>query len=90
MSDRQAREAVMDPNFLQDLEHWARTNRPMAMRSLSLVDAILREPFRGIGKPEPLRGPLSGKWSRHIDEEHRLVYTVEADRVHFLAARYHY
>ena len=95
MVDRPVREAVMDPNFLQDLEHWTRTNRAMAMRTLSLVDAILRDPFRGIGKPEPLRGRrlrgrLSGKWSRHIDEEHRLVYTVEADRVHSLAARYHY
>ena len=90
MSDRPAREAVMDPNFLQDLEHWTRSNRPMAMRTLSLVDAILRDPFRGIGKPEPLGERLSGKWSRRIDQEHRLVYAAEPDRVHFLAARYHY
>ena len=80
----------MDPNFLQDLEYWTRTNRRLAMRTLSLVEAILRDPFRGPGKPEPLRGPLAGKWSRRIDGEHRLVYAVEADRVYFLAARNHY
>ena len=80
----------MDPHFLQDLEHWTRTNRRLAMRTLSLVEAALRDPFKGPGKPEPLRGELAGRWSRRIDQEHRLVYTVDANRVHFLAARYHY
>ena len=80
----------MDPNFLQDLEYWTRTNRRLAIRTLSLVEAALRDPFKGPGKPEPLRGDLAGRWSRRIDQEHRLVYTVEPDRVHFLAARYHY
>ena len=80
----------MDPNFLQDLEYWTRTNRRLAIRTLSLVEAALRDPFKGPGKPEPLRGELAGRWSRRIDQEHRLVYTVEPDRVHFLAARYHY
>ena len=84
------REAVMDANFLQDIGHWTRTDRRRALRTLRLVDAVLREPFSGPGKPEPLRGPLGGKWSRRIDQEHRLVYQVEADRVHFLAARFHY
>ena len=80
----------MDANFLQDIEHWTRTDRRRALRTLRLVDAVLREPFSGPGKPEPLRGPLGGKWSRRIDQEHRLVYQVEADRVYFLAARCHY
>ena len=80
----------MDPNFLQDLEYWTRTNRRVAVRVPALVEAVMRHPFEGQGKPEPLRGQLAGKWSRRIDQEHRLVYTVEADRVHFLAARYHY
>ena len=80
----------MDPNFLQDLEYWTRTNRRLAIRTLSLVEAALRDPFKGPGKPEPLRGDLAGRWSRRIDQEHRLVYTVEPDRVHFLAARYPY
>lgn len=82
--------AVMDLHFLQDLEHWTRTDRRLALRTLNLVEAVLRDPWSGIGKPEPLRGQLSGKWSRRIDQEHRLVYRVEKDRVFFLAARYHY
>ena len=90
MNSRTARVAVMDPNFLQDLEYWTRTDRRLAMRTLSLVAATLPDPFRGPGKPEALRGPLAGNWSRHINQEHQLVYTVEADRVHFLQARYHY
>lgn len=80
----------MDANFLQDLEHWTRTDRRRALRTLSLVEAVLRDPFSGPGKPEPLRAQLRGKWSRRIDQEHRLVYQVDADTVCFLAARYHY
>lgn len=90
MNGNRSREAVMEVNFLQDLEYRTRTDRRRALRTLRLVDAVLREPFSGPGKPEPLRGQLSGKWSRRIDQEHRLVYQVEADRVHFLAARFHY
>ena len=84
------RQAVMDSHFLQDLEHWTRTDRRRALRTLNLVEAVLRDPWNGVGKPEPLRGQLGGNWSRRIDQEHRLVYRVEGDRVFFLAARYHY
>lgn len=84
------RQAVMDSQFLQDLEHWTRTDRRRALRTLNLVEAVLRDPWRGPGKPEALRGQLSGNWSRRIDQEHRLVYRVEGNRVFFLAARYHY
>ena len=80
----------MDANFLQDIEHWTRTDRRRALRTLRLVDAVLREPFSGPGKPGPLRGQLGGKWSRRIDQEHRLVCQVEVDRVYFLATRFHY
>ena len=83
-------QAVMDSHFLEDLEHWTRTDRRLALRTLNLVEAVLRDPWSGIGKPEPLRGQLSGKWSRRIDQEHRLVYRVQGERVFFLAARYHY
>ena len=84
------RQAVMDSQFLQDLEHWTRTDRRRALKTLSLVESVLRDPWRGPGKPEALRGQLSGNWSRRIDQEHRLVYRVEGNRVFFLAARYHY
>lgn len=80
----------MDPDFIEDLEYWTRTDRRRALRTLRLVEDVLRNPFAGAGKPEPLRGQLSGKWSRRIDQEHRLVYEVANDRVYFLAARYHY
>ena len=90
MTGETLRQAVMDPHFLEDLEHWTKTDRKRALRTLRLVDAVLRAPFSGLGKPEPLRGQLSGNWSRRIDQEHRLVYRVEADRVHFLSARLHY
>ena len=84
------RQAVMDSQFLQDLEHWTRADRRRALKTLNLVESVLRDPWRGPGKQEALRGQLSGNWSRRIDQEHRLVYRVEGDRVFFLAARYHY
>ena len=62
----------------------------MALRVLDLVEAVMREPFQGVGKPEPLKYVLAGAWSRRITEEHRLVYTVGADRIDFLQGRYHY
>ena len=80
----------MDRNFSGDLEHRTRTDQRRALRTLRLVDEVLRDPFQGTGKPERLRGALAGKWSPRIDQEHRLVYQVDGDRVTFLAARYHY
>ena len=60
------------------------------MRALDLVEAILRDPFAGIGKPEPLKYLASGAWSRRLTQEHRIVYLVRDERVDFLQARYHY
>ncbi len=82
--------AVFHPEFREDLEFWVRNDRKAALRLLDLVEAILREPFAGIGKPEPLKHLLSGAWSRRLTEEHRVVYFVSDDRVDFLQARYHY
>jgi toxin YoeB len=84
------RVAIFHPEFRQDLRFWVETNRRVALRILELVEAVMRDPFQGIGKPEPLRYVLAGAWSRRITEEHRLVYAVSADRVDFLQARYHY
>jgi len=67
-----------------------RSDRAVALRILGLVEAVLRDPFQGIGRPEPLRFYLQGCWSRRISQEHRLVYRVGDDRVDFLQARYHY
>jgi len=85
-----ARESVFDLEFLANLQYWIKTDRTMALRVLDLVDAILREPFQGIGKPEPLQHSFAGCWSRRINHEHRIVYRVSAERIVFLQARYHY
>ncbi len=83
-------QAVFQREFLEDLPYWVQTDRRIALRALDLVDAILRDPFGGIGKPEPLKYLASGTWSRRLTQEHRLVYLVRADRIDFLQARYHY
>lgn len=85
-----ARLLVFDRNFLEDLSHWVSTDRKVALRVLELVESIRRDPFDGIGKPEPLRHLGSGIWSRRITQEHRLVYRVMDDRILFAQARYHY
>lgn len=84
------REAVIAPQFRDDLRFWADTNRKTLIRALDLMEAILRDPFTGIGKPEPLRHRALGTWSRRLTQEHRIVYVVKEDRVEFLQARYHY
>lgn len=84
------RDAVFHPEFRQDLRYWASTVRKTALRVLDLVEAVLRDPFGGIGKPEQLKYVLAGCWSRRITQEHRLVYRVTQTRVDFLQARYHY
>jgi toxin YoeB len=82
--------SIFHPEFPQDLRFWVETNRRVALRVLDLVEAVTRDPFQGIGKPEPLKYVLAGAWSRRVTEEHRLVYAVSADRIDFLQARYHY
>jgi len=73
-----------------DYLRWRSENRPVFKRINRLMEAIESDPFRGIGKPEPLRGELSGYWSRHITQEHRLVYKVAGKTVHVISCRYHY
>jgi toxin YoeB len=72
------------------MEFWIKTDRKTALRILRIVDEILRDPFTGIGKPEPLKDFGPDAWSRRITQEHRLVYLVGDDRIDFLQARYHY
>ena len=84
------RDPVFRPQFRDDLIAIIRTNPRLAIRLLQMVDAICRDPFGGIGKPEPLRGNLTGSWSRRITDEHRLVYNVGAVEIVFIQARLHY
>ena len=84
------RVAVVQPEVLEDLSYWVETERRTAKRLLELVKAALRDPFKGIGNPEPLKYLGSDVWSRRITQEHRCVYLVKADRIEFLQGRYHY
>ena len=84
------RQAVFQPEFRDDLRFWVRTDRKIALRAFDLVEAVMRDPFKGIGKPEPLKHLGPGVWSRRLTEEHRLVYLVREEQIDFLQARYHY
>lgn len=84
------REAVFHPEFREDLRYWVQTDRRVALRALDLIEAIVRDPFTGIGKPEPLKYLAAGCWSRRLTQEHRVVYLVSKGRIDFLQARYHY
>ena len=90
MARPRRRVAVIQHECLEDLRFWVDTNRKMALRVLDLMEAVLREPFAGVGKPEHLRHFGENVWSRRINEADRLVYEVFEDRIEFLQARYHY
>jgi toxin YoeB len=81
---------VFAENAWDDYLYWQRQDSKKVERINELLKGISREPYKGIGKPEPLRGNLSGWWSRRIDTEHRLVYRIEANQVIVLQCRYHY
>lgn len=87
---RRQRVSVFQDEFREDLRHWVETDRRIALRVLDLVEAVMRDPFAGIGKPEPLKHLGANIWSRRVSQEHRLVYLVRDDRIDFLMCRYHY
>lgn len=87
---RRERDAVFHTEFREDLRFWVKTNRSVALRAFDLIEAIMRDAFDGIGKPEPLKYLAAGAWSRRLTQEHRIVYLVSDERVDFLQARYHY
>ena len=74
----------------EDYVFWQETNPAIRRKINALVKECLRTPFTGTGKPEPLKGNLSGFWSRRITQEHRLLYQVAADRIHIVQCREHY
>lgn len=84
------RKAIFHPEFREDLRYWVESNRKVALKILDLVEEILRDPFKGIGKPEPLKYLYPNAWSRRITQEHRLVYVVGTEQIDFVQARYHY
>ena len=81
---------VFTPHGWEDYLHWQTADRAMLQRINRLIEDVIRDPFAGIGKPEPLKHALAGAWSRRIDEVHRLVYLVDTDDIVIVQARYHY
>ena len=79
-----------DASAFEDLAWWIEQDRDNALKIIKLINDVQRDPFRGIGKPEPLRHELAGCWSRRIDQEHRLIYQVTSEKMRILACRYHY
>ncbi len=84
------RQAILQRDFRYDLVHWVTVDRPVALRVMKLMEDIIREPFTGIGKPEPLKHSLRGEWSRRITDRHRIEYVVSSLAIHFVRARSHY
>ncbi len=85
---------VFFPTAWEDYRHWQEHDPKLLARLNSLLDECVRQPFKGLGKPEPLSGNLSGWWSRRISSEHRLVYRVtgkgDAQALEVAQCRYHY
>ena len=84
------RKIAFSPEAFEQFSNWATTDKKVFKKILSLIKATQREPFSGIGKPEPLKHELQGCWSRRITDEHRLVYQVEKDLLIVLSCQYHY
>jgi len=81
---------VFSDSALEDYLYWQKTDKKILRRINGLVKEIMRTPFEGTGKPEPLKHALSGYWSRRINDEHRIVYKVTEDAVYIAQLRYHY
>jgi toxin YoeB len=84
------RSLEFEASAFEDFAWWVETDRTQAVRIIRIIRDVQREPFTGIGKPEPLKHELKGCWSRRIDSEHRLVYQVLESKIRILACRYHY
>lgn len=73
-----------------DYLYWQATDKRMVKKIHELIKEVARDPYRGLGKPEPLKHALSGFWSRRITEEHRMIYRIEEDLLQIAQLRYHY
>jgi len=74
----------------EDYLYWQKQERKMVERINKLIEATARDPFTGIGKPEPLKHAFAGFWSRRINDEHRMVYRVTGDQLEIAQLRFHY
>ena len=85
-----SRKIIFNKAFREDLRWWFRKDKSKAEKILNLIESTTEDPFKGLGKPEPLKHIVTGVWSRRITQEHRLVYRVTDRFIEFLQARYHY
>lgn len=79
-----------ESSAFDDFNDWANVNKQYYKRIINLIKDIIRNPYQGLGKPEPLKYELQGYWSRRIDDEHRLVYKIEENRLTIISCKYHY
>ncbi|MCX6350477.1 MAG: Txe/YoeB family addiction module toxin [Bacteroidetes bacterium] len=84
------KQVLFEASALEDLYFWAKTDLKLLKKIVELLDAIQKNPFEGIGKPEMLKHELKGFWSRRIDNEHRLIYKITDEAIVVIACRYHY
>lgn len=85
------RKIFFESKAKEQLDYWKKINNKIILNKIKkLIEDILKNPFTGIGKPEPLKDCLSGYWSRRIDQEHRLVYTITDDELIIVQCRFHY
>jgi toxin YoeB len=84
------RKILLVDNAIEDFEFWSKNDVKTLKKIAELFLAIARNPFDGIGKPELLKGDLSGYWSRRITSEHRIVYAVDKEKIIIISCRYHY
>ena len=82
-------ELVWQTNAWEDYCYWQKQDKKILERVNELIKDCLRSPYKGIGKPEPLKGNYAGCWSRRITQEHRLIYKINERRLHILQCRYH-
>ncbi len=84
-------EVAFSPQALEDIRYWKKSgNKKVQERITALIEDIKHHPFSGIGKPEPLKYELAGKWSRRIDRENRVVYAIEENMLHIYTLKGHY
>ena len=81
---------ILSETAWEDYLYWQKTDKKLLNRTNELINAIMRTPYEGIGKPEPLKHGLAGYWSRRINDEHRLVYKIQDDSLLIAQCRYHY
>lgn len=84
------RRVIFESDAFEDFTEWAQIDKKLYKKIVELLKDINRSPFTGLGKPEPLKHELSGFWSRRINDEHRLVYTVTDEEMIIIGCKYHY